>query len=225
MLILFVTATKLTTAANAIFLQSTAPLYVLLLGPLLLKERAKRSDLAFAAVVGLGLSMFFLAREAAMATAPDPLRGNILGALSGIAWALTVTSLRWLGKNSRGGDGALASVVAGNVIAFVVALPMALPVQGARPADWGLLVYLGVFQIGLAYLLLSRAVRHLPAFEATTLLLLEPVCNPLWAWLVSGERPGAWPLAGGALILAATLIHTWRENRARVDVAGERARA
>lgn len=160
-----------------------------------------------------------------MATAPDPLRGNVLGALSGIAWAFTVTSLRWLGKNSRGGDGALASVVAGNVIAFVVALPMALPVRHSQPADWGLLVYLGVFQIGLAYLLLSRAVRHLPAFEATTLLLLEPVCNPLWAWLVKGERPGAWPLAGGALILAATLIHTWRESRARVEAAGERARA
>ena len=101
------------------------------------------------------------------------------------------------GEEFAGGDGALASVVAGNVIAFVVALPMALPVQGARPADWGLVVYLGVFQIGLAYLLLSRAVRYLPAFEATTLLLLDPYaipCGPGWS-AGNGPEPGRWRAA------------------------------
>ncbi len=223
-LLLFVTANKLTTAANAIFLQSTAPLYMLVLGPALLKERVRRSDLAFAAVVGMGLAMFFLTREPALATAPDPLRGNILGALSGVAWAFTLTSLRWLGRNSTGSDSALASVVAGNLIACAVALPMALPAHGARAADWGIMIYLGVFQVGLSYVLLSRALRHLPAFEATTLLLLEPVLNPVWAWLIGGERPAAWSLAGGGLILTATFVHTWRQGRMRPEPARESAK-
>ncbi len=213
-LILFVTATKLTTAANAIFLQSTAPLYVLLAAPLLLKERVRRSDLIFGAAVALGLALFFVARERAVATAPDPWRGNLLGAASGVAWALTITSLRWLGRKRSAGGGALASVVAGNVFASLVAAPAALPVTGASAADWALLVYLGLFQVGLSYVLLSHAIRHLPAFETSTLLLLEPVLNPMWAWAIGGERPGSWALAGGALILTATFVHTWRERSA-----------
>lgn len=212
-LVLFVTATKLTTAANAIFLQSTAPLYVLLLAPLVLKERIRRSDLSFAAAVGMGLALFFVGREAAAATAPDPLRGNILAALSGIAWAMTLLSLRWFGKRPASGDGALASVVLGNIIAAAVSLPMAFPFGPARPFHWALLAYLGVFQIGLAYLLVTRAMRHLAAFEATTLLLVEPVLNPIWAWLIHGERPGHWALGGAALILTATFLYTWRESR------------
>jgi DME family drug/metabolite transporter len=211
-LVLFVSATKLTTAANAIFLQSTAPVYVLALGPLLLHERIRRRDLAFAAVVGVGLGLFFVARESALATAPDPVRGNLLGLLSGVAWALTIVGLRWLGQRSAGGS-ALATVVAGNLMACLICLPSALPVMAARRTDWLVIAYLGLVQIGLAYLCLARAIRHVPAFEATTLLLLEPVLNPVWAWLVHGERPTAWALAGGALILSATLIHTWRANR------------
>ena len=107
-LILFVTATKLTTAANAIFLQSTAPLYVLVLGLVLLHERVRRSDLAFGAAVATGLGLFFAARQGALATAPDPERGNLLALLSGVAWALTIVGLRWLGK--RSGSGAIATV-------------------------------------------------------------------------------------------------------------------
>jgi drug/metabolite transporter, DME family len=221
MLLLFVTGTKLTTAANAIFLQSTAPLYVLILGPLLLKERAKRSDLVLAAVVGAGLALFFVTREHAVATAPDPLRGNILAALSGISWALTIISLRWFGSQAKGGDGGLASVVLGNLIAFAVSLPMIFPLSAVRPIDWALTTYLGVFQVGLAYFFLTRAMYRIPAFEATTLLLVEPVLNPIWTWLVHGERPAVWSLAGGALILTATFIHTWRESRIRNGIAAE----
>ena len=76
-----------------------------------------------------------------------------------------------------------------------------------------MILYLGVLQIGLAYILVTRAIRHVPALEATTVLLLEPAMNPAWAWLVHGERPGAGPLAGGALILIATLFNTWVQAR------------
>jgi drug/metabolite transporter, DME family len=210
-LILFVTATKLTTAANAIFLQSTAPLYVLVLGLVLLHERVRRSDLAFGAAVALGLGLFFAARQGALATAPDPERGNLLALLSGVAWALTIVGLRWLGK--RSGGGAIATVAVGNVIACLISLPAALPIPDSRWTDWLLIAYLGLVQIGLAYYCLTRAIGHVPAFEATTLLLLEPALNPVWVWLVQGERPAALALVGGAVILSATLVHTWNQSR------------
>ncbi|HEY1205246.1 MAG: DMT family transporter [Bryobacteraceae bacterium] len=211
-LILFVTATKLTTAANAIFLQSTAPLYVLALGLVLLHERIRRSDLVLAAAVATGLSLFFAARQGALATAPDPARGDLLALLSGVAWALTIVGLRWLGRRSDGG-GAIATVALGNAIACLISLSAALPIPHTRWTDWLVIAYLGLVQIGLAYYCLTRAIAHVPAFEATTLLLLEPALNPVWVWLVHGERPATLALAGGALILTATLVHTWHESR------------
>jgi drug/metabolite transporter, DME family len=81
-------------------------------------------------------------------------------------------------------------------------------------ADWLVIVYLGVFQIGLAYVFMTSAIRHVPALEAATLLLVEPALNPIWAWLAHGERPSAWAIAGGALILGATLVKTWWDARA-----------
>src|SRR5437867_1071975 len=93
-MILFVRANKLTTAANSIFLQSAAPLYVLLLAPWLLREKIRPRDLGFMAAIGAGLAMFFIGEQTPYASAPDPLSGNILAALSGVAWALTVIGLR-----------------------------------------------------------------------------------------------------------------------------------
>jgi DME family drug/metabolite transporter len=207
-LVMFVLATRLTTAANAIFLQSTAPLYVLLLAPWLLREPVRRRDLVYFMAVAAGMALFFLGTEQARATAPDPARGNLIAAGSGLAWALTVTGLRWLGRSGEG-NSAMATVAAGNLVAFLVALPMAVPVTAAAGgANLLVILYLGVIQIGLAYVCVTRAIRHVPAFEATTILLLEPVMNPIWAWLVHGEKPGPWALAGGAIILSATLVNT-----------------
>ena len=211
-LILFVLATRLTTAANAIFLQSTAPLYLLLLGPWLLREPIRRSDIVYILAIAAGMSLFALGAERAVATAPNPHAGNVRALASGLTWALTLAGLRWLSRRKAGSAG-MAAVTAGNIMAFLAALPMALPVTSAGPSGVAVILYLGIFQIGLAYWCLTRAVRHVTAFEATTMLLLEPVLNPVWAWLIHGERPGAWPLAGGAVILSATLMNTWRQSR------------
>jgi drug/metabolite transporter (DMT)-like permease len=213
-MILFVLANKLTTSANTIFLQSTAPLYVLLLGPWILKEKTRRSDLLVMLMVGLGLVLFFVGSEVPVRTAPAPLRGNILAVASGFMWALTVMGMRWLGREEREGRGTAApAVAAGNLIALLVSLPFALPVVEARPVDWAIVLGLGTVQIGLAYVFLTRALRSVPAFEAMILLLLEPALNPIWAWLIHGERPGALPISGGALILAATGLKTWLDSR------------
>jgi drug/metabolite transporter (DMT)-like permease len=210
-LILFVLATRMTTAANAIFLQSTAPLYLLLLGPWLLKEPLRRSDIGYMTALALGMSLFALDSQRAVVTAPDPHTGNALALSSGLAWALTLVGLRWLSRGESESAG-MAAVTAGNAMAFLAALPMALPVASVSVSGVGGVLYLGVFQIGLAYWCLTRAVRHVTAFEATTTLLLEPVLNPVWTWIVHGERPGAWPLAGGAVILSATVANAWRQS-------------
>jgi drug/metabolite transporter (DMT)-like permease len=209
-LILFVLANRLTTSANAIFLQSTGPLYLLVIAPVALHERIRRSDLLFAAAVAGGLSLFFVAREGSAATAPDPASGNILALVSGFTWALVVAGLRWMGRGSDDAGASSATVVAGNLIACAISLPMALPFTGISLADALVILYLGVFQIGLAYWCLTRGLRHVPAFEASTLILLEPVLNPVWAWIVHGERPASLALAGGAIILGASVVNTWR---------------
>jgi DME family drug/metabolite transporter len=184
-----------------------------LIGPLLLKEPLSRSDLLFLLAVAGGMYLCVGSSSPAAATAPDPKTGNILAAATGLTWALTVSGLRWLGRREGAGNAATATVVAGNLLAFVVTLPMALPVSRAGGKDLAVLAYLGVFQIGLAYLFVTRAIRHVPAFEATTVLLLEPALNPVWVWLVQDERPGISSLAGGVLILSATLINAWWQSR------------
>jgi drug/metabolite transporter (DMT)-like permease len=210
-MVLYVAANKQTTAAHAIFLQSTAPLYILLLSSRLLGERVRRSDLAWMALIALGLAAFFAGGQQPLATAPRPALGNLLGALSGVSWALTILGLRWLGAaEHRRGTGALraspgaAAAIAGNLLACLACLPWALPLGPAAVGDWLAVSYLGVFQIGLAYVLLTPSLERIPAFEASLLLLIEPAASPLWAWIVHGEVPGAWAWAGGALILAAT---------------------
>lgn len=214
-LVLFVIATRLTTSANAIFLQSTAPLYLLLIGPFLLREPLSRSDLLFLLAVAAGMWLCVGTAQHAGATAPDPRTGNLLGAATGLTWALTVSGLRWLGRREGPSNAATATVVVGNMLACLVTLPMALPPPHAGWKNAGVLLYLGVFQIGLAYLFVTRAIRHVPAFEATTVLLLEPALNPIWVWLAQGEHPGSASIAGGVLILSATLVNAWWQSRKR----------
>jgi DME family drug/metabolite transporter len=205
-MVLFVVSTKLTTAANAIFLQSTSPLYILALGPWLLHEPVRRRDLAFLLPLVVGLLLFFVGVDRPAATAPDPVRGNLLAAASGLAIALMVIGLRWLA--GRGHGEAAIAVLMGNVVGFVATLPAALPVTEVRLTDVLIVGYLGLFQLGMAYVLLARAIVHVPALEASMLLFIEPVLNPVWAWLVHGEVPSFWSRVGGALILGATAFRT-----------------
>lgn len=201
-MILFVLSNKLTTAASAIYLQATAPLWVVLLSPWLLGEKVRAADLVYMASLGLGLGCFFVGLDPVSATAPNPLLGNLLAALSGLSWAVTIMGLRALGRGSE--SWGPASALWGSVITALFCLPKALPLGPTSPADWAILGYLGTFQVGVGYVFLLRGLKRIRAIEASLLLLLEPVLNPVWAWIVHGERPGAWSLAGAAVILLAT---------------------
>ena len=217
-MVLFVLSNKLTTAASAIFLQATAPLHVVLLSPWLLGERVRLRDLAFLGVLAVGLGCFFVGLDPVSATATNPWLGNVLAALSGFTWGLTIVGLRALGRGEggEGGGWGPAAALWGSVFVVLFCLPEALPLPLARTpaADWLIVLYLGAFQVAFAYRFLLHGLEQVRAIEASLLLLLEPVLNPVWAWLVHGERPGAWALAGGALILLATLTRTWWDGRA-----------
>jgi len=216
--VLFVIANRLTTAASTIFLQATSPLYIVLLQRWLLRERVERRDLAALAALAAGLALVLLDTPPFAPTAPDPRRGNLVAAASALTCAFMMIGLRWLARARADGGAGAAAVVLGNVFAFASTLPWAVSVHGARPLDWALLVYLGVFQIGLAYKLLLSALRHVPALEASLLLFVEPVLSPVWAWLFHGERPGPWTLAGGALILVTTAWRGWTEKSGPLPV-------
>ena len=212
----FVIATKFTMSANAIFLQSTAPIYVLFLAPRLLAEPNRRIDYVVTILLMVGLALFFVDVEAATNSAPNPMLGNGVAIFAGLSLALGLMGLRWLGQEPTDGEEDLsgAAVIAGNVLATLVCLPFVDPSMPSDPANVLLVAYLGTTQIGLAYWLLTRGIRQVPAVEVSLLLLAEPVLNSIWAWLVLGETPGPWSLLGCFLILSATCV--------RVLIQGER---
>lgn len=198
MILSFVTATKWTTAANAIFLQYTGPFYVLALGPWLLKERFRKADAVAIAVALGGMSLFFVGR-----LEPGHLAGNLMGVVSGLFFGLTVLLLR----RDQSRD-AMASVFLGNLLAAAIALPFAWGNLSLDAKGLAVVAFLGIVQMGVAYILFVRGLTVVPAAEASLLGMLEPTFNPLWAFLGLGERPSGWALLGGAVVLAAVAGRT-----------------
>jgi drug/metabolite transporter, DME family len=219
---LFVLSTKLTTAANAIFLQATAPLYLLLLGPLMLSERFRRRDIVFLVGVAVGLVFCVIGQPAATATAPDPKMGNLLAVVCSVTWALTLLGLRYVQRDHADMNVGLSAVALGNFFASLAAWPFAWPLPSASGVEWATIAYLGICQIGLAYVFLTAAIRVLPALEVSLLLLIEPVLNPTWTWLIRSENPGGYTIIGGAIIIAATAIKSAYEARASRALPKER---
>ncbi len=211
--VLFALANKLTTSASAIFLQASAPLWLMLLAPVLLGERARPRDVIVGAAMVAGMALAFLDRTGGSALAPNPTLGNVLAATTGLTWALTVVALRSRSRDDR--ESPLPVVTAGNILAFAASIPFMGPLHAPAGRDVATLLYLGAIQVGLGYFFMARGVRHVPAVEASLLVLLEPAMNPVWAWLATGERPGALAAAGGLVILAATLVQALLRDRPR----------
>lgn len=204
---LFVVANTLTTAANAIFLQSTAPLWVVLLGPLLLHERSTRTDLLVLLGVGIGMLLFFVAPAATAATAPEPRLGDWIAVASGVSYALLLMGMRWLSHAGKGEE--CAAVAWGNLLTAPIAFA-AMPALGqeaiaGRPVEWLVIAVLGVFQVGVAYTLLVRGIAGVPAVRTSLLMMIEPALSSLLAWAVHGEVPHPLAATGGVLIVGTVL--------------------
>ncbi len=202
LLILFVVATKLTTAANAIFLQYTAPVYVLILEPIFYKEKFRARDFVTVAACVAGMSLFFVGK-----LRPQDVTGNLFALASGVCFALFFLLLRH--SKARQVNRA-ASAIYGNLIVVVLCAPAFLGAvkRGISPEDYARLAYLGIVQIGFAYLLFTAAMaRGLRSLDAGIIGYVEPVLNPIWVFLFLGERPSGWAIIGGAIIISSVIMH------------------
>jgi DME family drug/metabolite transporter len=202
LLILFVVATKLTTAANAIFLQYTAPVYVLVLEPLVFKEKYRRSDFLVVAACLVGIALFFVGR-----LRPEEMQGNLLALLSGVCFAAFMLLIRLprAGRVNRA-----SSIIYGNLLLALLCAPSFFRgFDRLTTADLGVILFLGVVQIGLAYTLFTRGIeRGVRSLDAGLVGYVEPLSNPVWVYLFLGERPSGWAITGGAIIITAVGMHT-----------------
>jgi drug/metabolite transporter (DMT)-like permease len=201
LLILFVLATKETTAANAIFLQYTAPVYLLILEPLIYKEKFRSRDLITVLVCVGGMALFFVGQ-----LRPQDVTGNLYALASGLCFALYFLSLRH--PKAREVNRA-SSVIYGNVLAVLITAPWGLAaIPDMNLHDTLSVIYLGVVQLGVAYTLFTVAMaRGVRSLDAGIICYIEPVLNPVWVFLVIGEQPSRWALLGGAIIVTAVIVH------------------
>lgn len=195
--ITFVAATKLTTAANAILLQYTAPVWIALFGAWLIGERATPADWLTIAVVLGGMTLFF-----ADGLDLSAVLGNSLAILSGVFFAAMTLALR-----SQKDRSPVESIILGNLLAFVVGLPWIVGAPSLDATGWAALLALGVLQLGVSYWIYARAIKHVFAIEAALIPVIEPLLNPVWVLLLLGERPAPFALLGGTIVLGAVI---WR---------------
>jgi drug/metabolite transporter (DMT)-like permease len=193
--ILFVSANKMTTAANAILLQSTAPIYVALLSAWVLKEKAMLLDWITIVTVFGGMALFFFEKLDTRGMV-----GNVMAVASGITFALFNIFMRLQKDGSP-----VESVLLGNILAAAVGIPF---LSGSLPSlsGWVSLIILGVAQLGLSYIFYSEAIKHSTALEAILILMIEPILSPVWVFLFMGEIPGRLPMMGGAIVIGAITI-------------------
>src|SRR6266705_6464365 len=202
LLLLFVLATKLTTAANAIFLQYTAPVYVLVLEPLFYKEKFRARDFMTVAACVAGMSLFFVGK-----LRPQDVSGNLFALASGVCFALFFLLLRH--SKARQVNRA-SSAIYGNLIVVLICAPAFFTAagRGISGSDVARIAYLGIIQIGFAYLLFTLAMaRGVRSLDAGIIGYVEPVLNPIWVFLFIGERPSGWAIIGGAIIIASVIAH------------------
>lgn len=202
----FIIATKLTAAANAIFLQYTAPLYILIFGYGVLGERPRRSDWISMPIIFFGLILFL----------GDGLRfsgihGNLFGAASGMSMAAMILCMR------RQKAGAPAHMILlGSLISILLGFPSLIQ-ETFSLKNVGIILFMGVFQMGFAFVFFSIAIRHLDALESSLILFIEPICNPVWVFLVIGEIPGNLAVAGGLLVIGTAVVRAVVSARAMAD--------
>ncbi len=230
---LFVIANKLTTSANAVFLQFTAPVYVILISYFILKEKIYAVEIATVFICLGGMMLFFMEEEKSTALA-----GNIFGILSGVAFAflqfsVKKTELVSATETAEQNDlravfnlafgNAMTVILLGATLSLVYASSAssaASPLFSIFGSGFSItrsdilgLLFLGIFQLGLGYLFFAKGAKYISSVEIAIYTLLEPILNPFWTYLGTGETPGFWAIVGGGLVLTAIVVNTlFRKN-------------
>lgn len=201
-LVLFVMATKLTTAANAIFLQFTAPIYLLVLEPIFLKTKFEKRNLIALVFCFIGMMLFFFGRLDF-----SGIKGNLLAICSGICFALFSLFLKWK-KQLHKVKVLLANIVAGNLLVCLLCLPFIYEKLSIDGSQFSILLFMGVFQIGISYMIFNEGIKYVSATESMIIAMLEAILNPIWVFLGVGEVPTIYSIVGSVIILLAVLWRT-----------------
>lgn len=199
LVMLFVFANKLTTAANAILLQFSAPIWVMIFGAIFLQEPIRKKDLVTVVLVLMGMGLFFIGDLDSGSAL-----GNGLAVLSGVAMAVMVISLKGVKTGSP-----LEIIFWGNVVTFLIGIPFYGQISFETMSLVGILL-LGVFQLGTAYIFYTSGIQRVTALEGILITVLEPLLNPLWVFLFNGEKPTLLAALGGVVVVASVTYHSLR---------------
>jgi drug/metabolite transporter (DMT)-like permease len=200
---LYVLANKMTTAANTILLQYTAPVYVAVLAWVILKEKPTADNWIALVIIVVGMLLFFTGK-----LSPGNMFGNVLAVLSGLGLAFFAVFMRMQKGNSP-----FESFLLAHLITFMVSIPFILKSGLPEASGWFGIFMLGVFQLGFASLLFSYGIRQVSALKTMLILTLEPILNPVWVFLFTGEVPGIYAIVGGVFIISAVLFTTIYSSR------------
>lgn len=204
--IFFVMANKLTTAANAIVLQYAAPVFILLMTAFIFKQKLKKKEIAVVAVTMAGIVLFFLDQ-----LSPGNVLGNIFGILAGVFLALMFVMV------GRGGDDdsiRMSGILFAHCLTTIIGIPAGIPGTASVNGEEILfLLILGVFQLGIPYVLYAIASKNCPPLACSLIGMLEPLFNPVWVAIFIGEMPGIFALVGGVVIICAVTWWCISENR------------
>ena len=198
-LVLFVISTKMTTAANAIFLQYTAPIYVLIFEPIINKTHYEKINIITIIICFLGMTLFFMGE-----LTPGHLTGNLLALLSGVAFAAFLLGMR---KNKN--EYQFSAIFYGNILLMLICFPSLFDIRILSITDFGMVSYLGILQIGIAYAIFSYGLKRVYAIEASLISMIEPVLNPVWVFLAYKEVPSFMAIVGGIVIITAISVRAF----------------
>jgi drug/metabolite transporter (DMT)-like permease len=210
-LIFFVVATTLTTVANTIFLQFTAPVYLLFLEPFFLKTKFKVNNLFAVLFSVFGMSLFFIDK---IETGNH--LGNMFGIFSGICFAFFSLFLKWK-KQLHKTENTLNQILLGNILIALISLPLVFDKLILSGTGYLILIFLGVFQIGISYAIYNEGIKYVSATESLIIAMLEAVFNPFWVFLGIGEKPGFWAMVGGIIILATIAVKNIFSGKRRIE--------
>lgn len=214
-LIFFVLATKMTTAANAIFLQFTAPIYLLFLEPLFLKTKFKTRDFITILFCIAGMVLFFFGKLDI-----GSIYGNLLAILSGISFAFFSLFLKWK-KQLHNSTNTINNLIVGNFLVTIICLPLVFDKMALSGTEFLILLYMGAIQIGVSYMIFNEGIKYISATESMIIAMLEAIFNPIWVFMGIGEQPSVYALIGGGIIFTAILAHNIRSPRKRKMIIAE----
>ncbi|MEO8514040.1 MAG: DMT family transporter [Ignavibacteria bacterium] len=200
-LILFVIATKMTSAANAIFLQFTAPMYLVVLEPLLLKTKFESKNVITIIICIFGMILFFFGKLEL-----GNIYGNLLAICSGLCFAMFSLLLKYK-KVKHKNDNTLNNVIMGNVIVAIIAFFIVFPDFSLDLTQALILLYMGAIQIGVSYIIFNEGIKYVSATESMIIATLEAIFNPIWVFIGIGEAPSVYSIIGGLIIFGAII---WR---------------